>query len=90
MNERLKKAQAALQDYEHPLLDFAAQKAGEGVEVVITLKQPVKGIEPYVFNLHPREIDHPQFLWTFQNQLYNCLHDFLVEMFTRNPQRQDY
>lgn len=90
MNERLKKAQAALRDYEHPLLDFAAQEAGEGVEVVITLKQPVEGIEPYVFNLHPREIDHPQFPWTFQGQLYNCLHDFLVEMFTRNPQRRDY
>ncbi len=90
MSGRLEKVQEALQDYEHPLLEFNAQAAGEGVDVLITLRQPVEGIEPYVFSLHPREIDHSQFTWTFQNQLYNCLHDFLIEMFTRNPQRKSY
>lgn len=89
MSDRLKKVRAALTEYEHPLVEFAAGESGPGVEVTLTLKQPVEGIEPYAFHLHPREIDHPQFPWEFQSQLYNCLHDYLIEMFTRNPQRED-
>ena len=34
----------------------------------------------------PRDLDHPNFEWTFQRQLYDCLHDYLVEMFVRTPQ----
>jgi hypothetical protein len=41
----------------------------------------------YIFQLRPREIEHAQFPWTFQKQLYDCLHDYVIEMFTRNPQR---
>jgi len=36
--------------------------------------------------LYEREIENPQFPWTFQKLLYDCLHDFVVEMFERNPQ----
>ena len=89
-SEKVEKVRRALADYEHPLLEFSAHEAGEGAEVHITLTHPVEGIEPYVFSVHPREIDHSQFIWTFQSQLYNCLHDYLIEMFTRNPQLQDY
>ena len=89
MPDRLEKVRTALADYEHPLLDFAAQENGVGIDVLITLKQPVDGIDPYSFNLHPREIDHPQFPWEFQRQLYDCLHDYMVELFTRNPQQED-
>ncbi len=46
-------------------------------------------LEPYRFLLRPREIEHPQFAWSFQKQLYDCLHDYVIEMFTRNPQRKD-
>ena len=46
-------------------------------------------IHTYVFLLRPREIENRQFPWTFQKQLYDCLHDFIIEMFTCNPQRQD-
>jgi hypothetical protein len=28
----------------------------------------------------------PQFEWTFQRHLYDCLHDYFIEMFTRTPQ----
>jgi len=43
-------------------------------------------VHTYLFEMHPRDLDHPQFEWTFQRQLYDCLHDYLVEMFVRTPQ----
>jgi hypothetical protein len=45
-------------------------------------------VHAYTFQLQPREIEHAQFPWTFQKQLYDCLHDYVIEMFTCNPQRQ--
>ena len=32
---------------------------------------------------------HPQFPWTFQRYLYDCMHDYLVEMFLRTPQNRE-
>ena len=46
-------------------------------------------VHTYYFELHPRDLDHPQFEWTFQRQLYDCLHDYLVEMFVRTPQSKE-
>jgi hypothetical protein len=83
---RLDRVLAQLQLYEHPLLDFSARSKGEGVEVVIQFKNPPVPVHTYYFELHPRDLDHAQFEWTFQRQLYDCLHDYLVEMFTRTPQ----
>jgi hypothetical protein len=67
-------------------MEFGAHAAGESVEVTINFKSPPVPVHTYNFNLHPRDLDHPQFEWTFQNQLYACLHDYLVDMFTRTPQ----
>ena len=72
--------------YEHPLLDFSARAKAEAVEVLIQFKNPSVQVHTYIFELHPRDLDHPQFEWTFQRQLYDCLHDYLVEMFIRTPQ----
>ena len=74
-----------LSRYEHPLFDWTAEVASEGVCVVITLS--VSGVydQPYKLCLRPREIDARGFQWEFQRQLYNCLHDYLVEMFIRSP-----
>ena len=52
---------------------------------------PVSPIRPsilYYFELHPRDLDDPQFEWAFQRQLFDCLHDYLVEMFIRTPQHR--
>jgi hypothetical protein len=38
---------------------------------------------------HARDLEHPQFAWTFQRYLYDCMHDYLVEMFVRTPQSRD-
>jgi len=75
--------------YEHPLFDFDARPAGENVEVEIRFKPPGFEIQNYLFILRPREIEHAQFPWSFQKQLYDCLHDYVIEMFTCNPQRKD-
>jgi hypothetical protein len=85
-NPRLERVLAQLRLYEHPLLDFDARTKGEAVEVIIKFKNPDIPVHTYYFDLHPRNLDHPQFEWTFQRQLYDCLHDYLVEMFIRTPQ----
>ncbi len=87
-NPRLDRVLAQLRLYEHPLLDFSARPKGEAVEVVIQFKNPPVPVHTYYFELHPRDLDHAQFEWTFQRQLYDCLHDYLIEMFTRTPQNR--
>jgi hypothetical protein len=83
---RLQRVLDQLHLYEHPLLAFDAHAKGEGVEVTIEFKNPPVPVHTYYFEIHPRDLDHPQFEWTFQKQLYDCLHDYLIEMFTRTPQ----
>lgn len=82
----LERVRAQLRLYEHPLLDFEAESKGDGVEVAIQLKHCTVPVHTYFFQMHPRDLDHPQFEWTFQRQLYDCLHDYIVEMFVRTPQ----
>ena len=87
-NARLRRVLDQLRWYEHPLLVFDAREKGEGVEVVINFKNPAVPVHTYTFELHPRDLDHPQFEWTFQRQLFDCLHDYLIEMFVRTPQNK--
>jgi hypothetical protein len=83
---RLERVLAQLKLYEHPLLHFSARTKGQGVEIIIDFKNPTVPVHTYYFELHPRDLDHPQFEWEFQRQLYDCLHDYMVEMFIRTPQ----
>jgi hypothetical protein len=85
---RLQRVLDQLRLYEHPLLDFSARAKNDAVEVIIKFKDPSVPVHTYYFELHPRDLDHPQFEWTFQRQLYDCLHDYLIEMFTRTPQNR--
>lgn len=89
MNDLAEKVRAELTRYEHPLFVFGARTAAEGVEVEIRFAPPEPQAHAYVFLLRPREIESNQFPWLFQKQLYDCLHDFVIEMFTCNPQRKD-
>jgi len=75
--------------YDHPLFTFDARAAGENVEVEIRFKPTGVELHNYIFTLRPREIEHSQLPWSFQKQLYDCLHDYIIEMFTCNPQRKD-
>jgi hypothetical protein len=89
MNELAEKVRAELGRYEHPLFVFDARSTPGGVEVEIRYSPPEPQVHVYLFLLRPREVESAQFPWIFQKQLYDCLHDFVVEMFTCNPQRQD-
>ncbi len=87
-NERYQRVLSQLRLYEHPLLDFSAREKGDGAEVIIQFKNCPVPVHSYYIELHPRDLDHPQFEWTFQRQLYDGLHDYFIEMFTRTPQNQ--
>lgn len=89
MSRNLEKVRAELARYEHPLFAFDARQAGEAVEVLIEFRGTEPPVHTYVYALQPRDIEQAQFPWTFQRQLYDCLHDYVVEMFTRNPQCRD-
>ena len=85
-NPRLERVLGQLKLYDHPLLRFSARAKGEGVEVDIELKNCPAPVHTYAFELHPRDLEHPQFEWQFQRQLYDALHDYVIELFTRTPQ----
>jgi hypothetical protein len=87
--DHLTRVRDELVKYEHPLLEFSARQAGDTVQVVIQFRDPPVPVHTYYFDLHPRDLENPQFEWSFQRQLYDSLHDYFVEMFTRTPQSLD-
>ncbi len=90
VNELVVKVQKELERYEHPLFAFSAQPAGERIEVEIRFKPPGVNLHRYRLQLLPREVESAQFSWNFQRQLYDCLHDYVIEMFSKNPQMKEY
>lgn len=57
--------------------------------LVIDLAEGLGVEHHYEVTLQEREIEDRQFPWSFQRLLYDCLHDFIVEMFEPNPQMRD-
>jgi len=89
VSETLAKVERELARYEHALMEFSARERNGAIELVIELKDRSLGLHTYYAPLHPRDIDHPQFPWTLQRYLYDCLHDYVVEMFIRTPQSRN-
>jgi hypothetical protein len=89
MSDLVGKVRNELARYDHPLFLFHAHPASRGVEVQIRFRPLDVEVHTYTFLLQPRDIEHAQFPWTFQRQLYDCLHDYIIEMFTRTPQMQE-
>ena len=85
-SENLAKVHAHLQLYDHPLLAFSAQETNGAIEISIDLKNSTVPVHTYRFAVHPRDLESPQFAWNLQRQLYDALHDYFIEMFTRTPQ----
>ena len=85
----LEKVLAETSRYDHALLRFSARERGDVIELVIEMKDADLGMHTYYAPVHQRDIEHPQFPWTFQRYLYDCMHDYLVEMFIRTPQSRD-
>ena len=74
-----------LAKYEHPFFDFEAREAGDGVVVIIRSKVPDVLSPEYKITLAERDLRSSQFPWTFQKLLYDCLTDYIVELFTKSP-----
>lgn len=72
--------------YDHPLLAFSARETNGIIEVLIDLKNSLVPVHTYVLPIHPRDVEHAQFAWHLQRQIYDGLHDYFVEMFTSTPQ----
>ena len=86
----LTKIEEELKRYKHPLLDFSARETEGGrIELVIDLRNKPPEIHTYYLEMHPRDIDHPQFAWTLQRMIFEGLHDYFVEMFVYTPQSID-
>ena len=81
----LEKVRRELGLYEHPFFEFSAEESEAGVAVRVRSRVPEVHSPEYHFTLAQREIDHPQFRWSFQGLLYGNLNDYLVELFTRAP-----
>src|SRR5690242_10656520 len=88
--EYLAKVERELARYEHPLFEWTALATENGIDVIVNLKQSGLHDDAYKFHLAPRELEARAFAWDFQQQLYNYLHDYLIEMFTRSPQILEY
>jgi hypothetical protein len=87
-SDRLTQVLDQLKLYDHPLVSFSARAKGEGVEVILSPRFSEPRVHTYYYDLHPRDLEDPQFEWAFQRQLFDCLHDYLVEMFIRTPQHR--
>jgi hypothetical protein len=74
-----------LAKYEHPFFDFSAREKGDAVELIIQSKVPDVLSPEYRITLNERDVQSSQFQWTFQKLLYDCLTDYVVELFTKNP-----
>jgi len=74
-----------LAKYEHPFFDFTAHPKDNGVELCIRSKIPGVLSPEYRITFSERDLKSTQFPWTFQRLLYNCLTDYVVELFTRSP-----
>ena len=85
----VEKVEKELRRYEHPLFRFSTQDGGSSVILAIDLQESLSVQHHFEITLHEREIQNRQFPWTFQKLLYDCLHEFVVEMFERNPQMQE-
>jgi hypothetical protein len=80
VSDSLRKVLDHLQLYDHPLLAFSARESNGGIEILIDLKNSTVPAHTYVFPIHLRDLDHPQFAWNLQRQLY----DGSTRLFHRN------
>ena len=74
-----------LAKYEHPMFRFEARETDGGVELIIRSKVADVLSPEYKITLAERDLQSRQFPWTLQKLLYDCLTDYVVELFTKNP-----
>jgi hypothetical protein len=82
----LERVQKHLRLYEHPLVEFSARDMQGIIEVSISPRFAEPPVHTYVFEVHPRDLDDPQFEWMLQRHIFDGLQDYIIEMFVRTPQ----
>lgn len=88
-NSNVERVRELLSRFEHPLVDFTANENGDGVRVTMNFKNITVPVHTYLMEIHPRDLEHSQFAWTFERMLYDGLHDYVIEMFTHAPHTRD-
>ena len=81
----LERVRDELTKYEHPFFEFEAREKGDAVEMLIRSKIPDVLSPEYRITVPERDVQSTQFPWTFQKLLYDCLTDYIVELFTKSP-----
>ena len=81
----IERVREELAKYEHPFFDFEAPEDGDDVELIIRSKLAGVLNPQYKISLAERDLQSSQFPWTFQKLLYDCLTDYIVELFTKCP-----
>ena len=81
----LERVREELAKYEHPFFEFEARDKADFVEMVIRSKMPNVHSPEYKITFAERDILNTQFPWTSQKLLYDCLTDYIVELFTKSP-----
>jgi hypothetical protein len=82
----LETVRAELCQYEHPFFEFSASETDDGqVELCIRSKVADVLSPEYRLKFAERDLKSSQFPWTFQRLLYDCLTDYVVELFTKSP-----
>ena len=71
--------------YDAAVFDFEARQKGDDVEMVIRSKIDNVLSPEYKISLNERDLQSSQFRWTFQKLIYDCLTDYIVELFTKSP-----
>jgi hypothetical protein len=85
VTEPLQRVLDEILKYEHPFFDFSAREKADGVELCIRSKIPNVLNPEYKITFSERDLKSSQFPWTFQKLLYDCLTDYIVELFTKSP-----
>ena len=89
-SSHLDEVRELLTRYEHPLVEFSAVENGKGIQVVLRAKNVTVQLHTYSIDLHPRDLESPQFQWALERQIYDGLHDYIIEMFTHAPHTRDW
>jgi hypothetical protein len=76
---------AEIAKYEHPFFEFSAEERSGGVELCIRSRMENVHSPEYRITFSERDLQSSQFPWTFQKLLYDCLTDYVVELFTKSP-----
>jgi hypothetical protein len=83
------KVNALLSKYEHPLMSFSAHQRGDIIQIVIQAKNITVPVHTYTIDLHPRDLESRQLQWTLERQIYDGLHDYIIEMFISAAHTRD-